>query len=291
VTRSQPMQGSGAYPPLTGASRPKPTTSYHVRDLRPAHYDVLNRPRRPPIPDTGRHDAPPDPNDEYGRVEMAVRRHTHTSSVMQRSIIVETQRLNEGWADATTNEAPLGDKMFRLRPRQAAFGNVAAGRVFRHKLVLTNVSVELARFRVVQPKSDRLSVVYTPGGMAAGMSIVIEVECFSTDAGMLTDQLTVETEGEVFRIPITANVMPQGEYSAWEATGGVVPKHVKQMKSAAPKRMMKSKPAQLGTLVSLQEKHDEPPIIADLQVPCLASPTHPPCAACFLEPMPSDAAE
>jgi hypothetical protein len=58
------------------------------------------------------------------------------------------------------------------------FGTVHTCKVFRHKLVLTNVGVELARFRVKQPAAENLSVVYNPGALAPGMSLVLEVEVY-----------------------------------------------------------------------------------------------------------------
>ena len=73
TSHSQPAQVPGGMRPPHYEGRPKPTTSYHVRNLRAAHYDVLNKPRKEPIPDTNRHDAIGSANEGYpiyDRIEM-----------------------------------------------------------------------------------------------------------------------------------------------------------------------------------------------------------------------------
>jgi hypothetical protein len=48
--------------------------------------------RRHPIPDMSRFNAPSEPNEPYERVEMPVRRHTRTTSVLTRSQRIGTGR-------------------------------------------------------------------------------------------------------------------------------------------------------------------------------------------------------
>ena len=81
---------------------------------------------------------------------------------------------------------------------------------------MTNVGVELARFRVKQPTSEDVSVVYNPGALAPGMSIVLEVEVCVDEAGVVQDDVLIETEAEMFRIPISANVVSLEEFEEWQ---------------------------------------------------------------------------
>jgi hypothetical protein len=196
---------------------------------------------------------------------MPVRRHTHTSSVMQRSMLIEKKRLEGSMFDDDEDAEGSGTRMFRLRPRQASFGTIRAGGVFRHKLVITNVSVEKARYRVKQPTSDLVSVVYTPGGVAAGMSVVIEIEIYAELPVEIDEELRVETEAEQFVIPIRASVLSGEDFAAWQAKGMQLPKHVKELQSGAPKRSCRSKQAPMATLVSLHDASMDASLMMDLQ--------------------------
>lgn len=260
ASHSQPMPLPGGMRPPHFAGRPMPTTSYHVRNLRAAHYDVLNKQRKVPIPNTGRHDATGTPNEHYEIIENPVRRHTHTSSVLQRSQIMETKRLEE----SVDHDETAGSRMFRLRPRHATFGSICVGGVFRHKMVITNVGIEKGRYRIKAPKSGIISVVYTPGGVAAGMSVVIEIEIYTDEPVEIDEELLIETESEIFVIPITASVLDLEEFAKWESVGGQFPKHVKKLQSA-PKRANKSKQSKLATLVGLKDITHDASLVVDLQ--------------------------
>lgn len=196
---------------------------------------------------------------------MPVRRHTHTSSVMQRSMMIEKKRLEGSMLDDDEDMEGGSSRMFRLRPRQASFGSIRAGGVFRHKLVITNVSVEKARYRVRQPKSDLVSVVYTPGGVAAGMSVVIEVEIYAEFPVEIDEELRVETEAEQFLIPIRASVLSGEDFAALQAKGMKLPKHVKELQSGAPKKSCKSRQTPMATLVSLNDASMDASLMMDLQ--------------------------
>ena len=70
------------------------------------------------------------------------------------------------------------DRVFRLRPRLAVLGQIKEAQVYRFKMVLSNCGNQIARFRIRQPENDSVSIIYAPGGVAAGMSVVLEVDLF-----------------------------------------------------------------------------------------------------------------
>jgi len=207
---------SMGFPPRFPARR-APTTAYHRKDLRPAHFDVMNRPRAQPQPALDRHDAEGMPNDHFEevemppppplpspctnwtrlvlppvlighvasfllpQVEMPVRRRTHTSSVVLKARRDLARGLLGVAPDGTVMER-IGHS-WRLRPRVARFGPVPVGKNLRFRMVLSNVGVETGRFRVRKPAHADVSVVYAPGPLAPGMSAALEVEILGGGGG------------------------------------------------------------------------------------------------------------
>ena len=55
-----------------------------------------------------------------------------------------------------------------------------------------------------------VSVVFTPGAVAAGLSVVLEVEICADELGDIDAAAAVETETETFLIPISAPLTPSG---------------------------------------------------------------------------------
>ena len=142
----------------SGVSLPRqPTTNYHLRHLRPAHYDVLNRPRKKPEPDSTRFDADPEPNERNLRLEKPVSRRVHTSSVLLKTML-DHARGTDGLSleDSVLEGGP--HRTFRLRPRRVAFGQLLQGNLYRFKMVLSNCGVQAARFKVHQPDDGRGNV-------------------------------------------------------------------------------------------------------------------------------------
>ena len=304
----------------SGVSLPRqPTTNYHLRHLRPAHYDVLNHPRKQPEPDSTRFDADPEPNERNLRLEKPVSRRVHTSSVLLKTML-DHARGTDGLSleDSVLEGGP--HRSFRLRPRRAAFGQLLEGNLYRFKMVLSNCGVQAARFKVHQPDDGQgkvnpsirfcpalgvprpartchaacprrgqqcyrhverasswhavacaratgywglavacglinvrvhqmvRSMIYTPGALAAGMSAVIEVECWADEAGVVNTEAAIETETERFFIPISAVVLPQEQFEAWETEGGQLPCNVTNVVDQPPRRMVRSKAPTVATL-------------------------------------------
>eukprot|EP00960_Hanusia_phi_P021709 643209-Hanusia_phi.AAC.1 len=48
-----------------------------------------------------------------------------------------------------------------------------------------------------QTESRNVRVVYNPGAVAAGMSVVMEIEINAEEQGRVVDEIVVETEKEV----------------------------------------------------------------------------------------------
>merc|ERR1711991_1312702 len=71
--------------------------------------------------------------------------------------------------------------------------------------------VESARFRVKQPSTDGLRVVFKPGPVAPGMLARLEVEfALPGDTSLLgevLDEVVITTEADVFHVPISARVV------------------------------------------------------------------------------------
>jgi len=154
--RSQGQSARGTFQraPDTGQSGvsipQQPTTNYHLKHLRPAHYDVLNRPRRKPEPDATRFDADPEPNERNLRLEKSVSRRVHTSSVLLKTMLDHARGSDAlSLEDSVLEGGP--HRNFRLRPRRAAFGQLLEGNLYRFKCVLSNVGVQASRYRVHQP--------------------------------------------------------------------------------------------------------------------------------------------
>ena len=157
-SQGQSTRGGGTQhfmrPPDTaysGVSLPRqPTTNYHLKHLRPAHYDVLNRPRKHPEPDATRFDADPEPNERNLRLEKPVSRRVHTSSVLLKTMLDHARGTDAlSLEDSVLEGGP--HRTFKLRPRRASFGQLLQGNLYRFKMVLSNVGIIANRFKVRQP--------------------------------------------------------------------------------------------------------------------------------------------
>merc|ERR1711872_989073 len=82
----------------------------------------------------------------------------------------------------TASTAPLApgvvqNKGFHVTPSRVDFGVMREGYLYAAALTLANTGVETRRFKVVQPAaSSGLKVVFTPGGVAAGMSTTLQLQ-------------------------------------------------------------------------------------------------------------------
>ena len=79
---------------------------------------------------------------------------------------------------------------------------------YKQRLLLMNTGNDLGRFRVKQPVSPNIRVIYVPGPVAAGMNANLDIEVTATILGAFEDEMQVVTEKEIYRIPIHGGVCP-----------------------------------------------------------------------------------
>jgi len=124
------------------------------------------------------------------------------------------------------NHDPTLDAAFELLPSAASFGVLRVGAVGRLKLKLVNVSNLPQRFVIKGPakgpkgEQPAVSVVYTPGVAAPGISIPIEVEVCAQEPAELREVVTVVTEREEITLPVDATVLDDAAFAEYEAQGG-----------------------------------------------------------------------
>ena len=121
-------------------------------------------------------------------LEVPYKRGVHTVSVNQRYL----------------NHEPTFDAAFELMPARADFGPLVVGAVYRHTLKLVNVSNLSQRYSIKQ--NLRAKVVHTPGVVAAGMCVLLEVEVCEALPGELHEVITIVTEREEISIPVSATI-------------------------------------------------------------------------------------
>ncbi|NXP56118.1 SPG17 protein, partial [Heliornis fulica] len=105
---------------------------------------------------------------------------------------------------------------FHLIPPRVAFGMLKEGCTYTTTVILKNVGVNFSRFRVKQPPPHTgLRVMYTPGPVAAGLQVELEIEIFATvigeeDTGGLEEvsyDIEILTETETLLLPVKANIL------------------------------------------------------------------------------------
>ncbi|XP_063999999.1 sperm-associated antigen 17 [Pogoniulus pusillus] len=119
---------------------------------------------------------------------------------------------------ATTREQ-LSD--FHLIPARVTFGVLKEGCTYAATVILKNVGVNFLRFRVKQPPPHTgLRVRYTPGPVAAGLQVELEIEMFAMlfgedSTGGLEDvshDIELLTETATLLLPVRANILSRGLY-------------------------------------------------------------------------------
>jgi len=129
-------------------------------------------------------------------LEVPYKRGVHTVSVNQRYL----------------NHEPTFDAAFELMPARADFGPLMAGAVYRHALKLVNVSNLSQRYSIKQ--NARAKVIHSPGVVAAGMSVLLEVEVCEAAPSELHEVITIVTEREEISIPVSATIHGEGHPDA-----------------------------------------------------------------------------
>ncbi|KAJ7402651.1 hypothetical protein BTVI_84323 [Pitangus sulphuratus] len=114
---------------------------------------------------------------------------------------------------ATTRQDLNG---FHLIPPRVTFGVLKEGCTYATTVILKNVGVNFSRFRVKQPPPcTGLRVMYTPGPVAAGLEVELEIEIFAMviegkDTGGLEEvshDIEILTETDTLLLPVKANIL------------------------------------------------------------------------------------
>ncbi|NXK07885.1 SPG17 protein, partial [Herpetotheres cachinnans] len=115
---------------------------------------------------------------------------------------------------ATTRRHLSG--FFHLIPPRVMLGVLKEGCTYAATVILKNVGVNFSRFRVKQPPPHTgLRVMYTPGPVAAGLQVELEIEIFAMvsggeDTGGLEEvshDIEIVTETEILLLPVRANIL------------------------------------------------------------------------------------
>ncbi|XP_071899793.1 sperm-associated antigen 17 isoform X1 [Anas platyrhynchos] len=105
---------------------------------------------------------------------------------------------------------------FHLIPPRVTFGVLKEGCTYATTVILKNVGINFSRFRVKQPPPHTgLSVMYTPGPVAAGLQVELEIEIFAMVIGgegtdgreEISHDIEILTETETILLPVRANIL------------------------------------------------------------------------------------
>lgn len=100
---------------------------------------------------------------------------------------------------------------FAVQPVHVQMGEIQLGHTYRATVSLVNTSSEKGRFKVLQPSNSGgnfVHAMYQPGPLAPGLKRRVEVEMYATQMGDIRSELIVQTEKMVYRLPISARVVP-----------------------------------------------------------------------------------
>ena len=171
---------------------------------RSTALNIYGKPRPPPsnIPKVHRMEtAASEPNHRYIEVEAGARRHVKLSSTR-----------NLGGATGYKRQ-------FTLSPASIHFSSVKVGQSRTKTALLTNVSPELGRFKVKRPEAP-FSVTYTPGFVVAGMKQKLHITFSATEEGEFQDEILIETEFNIFYLPVSGQVISPSTLSQEPSLAG-----------------------------------------------------------------------
>ncbi|KAM8900354.1 sperm-associated antigen 17 isoform 2-T3 [Spinachia spinachia] len=144
------------------------------------------------------------PNQQFLAVEEPVRRRCRTISLTDPSVIA---------------------RGFQLLPSSVDFGTVQECTSSAINVVMKNVGVDTCRFHVKQPPpSMGLRVNYTPGPVAAGLHVELQVQLFAMSAvragevepkNNISQDIVICTETDILYLPVTATILPESLYDTW----------------------------------------------------------------------------
>ncbi|XP_062450906.1 sperm-associated antigen 17 [Rhea pennata] len=110
---------------------------------------------------------------------------------------------------------------FQLIPPNVTFGVLKEGCTYTTTVIMKNVGVNFSRFRVKQPPPHTgLRVMYTPGPVAAGLQVELEIEIFAMAIGgedtdgleEISHRIEILTEAETLLLPVRAIVLTNDIY-------------------------------------------------------------------------------
>ena len=95
----------------------------------------------------------------------------------------------------------------------------------RLPMTLLNTSNITGRFRVKQPPTPYIRVIYAPRPVAAGMKIKLEVELRAQLLGEVTETIAIHTEDDIFELRLSASVLDERSFaqSSRQAAGRLLP--------------------------------------------------------------------
>jgi hypothetical protein len=79
------------------------------------------------------------------------------------------------------------------------------------------------------------------------MSVVLEVEILAEECGVIDTYASIETETEVFEVPISAAVLSEAQFQEWQDEGGNLPCNVTSV-DQTPKKQVRSRAPAVATL-------------------------------------------
>ncbi|KAM9003095.1 sperm-associated antigen 17 [Sarcophilus harrisii] len=124
-------------------------------------------------------------------------------------------------ARAAMNNTKQSSFVFHLIPPEVNFGILKEGHTYITTVKLKNVGVDFCRFQVKQPPpSTGLKVTYTPGPVAPGLQVDLQVEIFAMAVGenvhkglgTISYNIEIITEHEILLLPVEATVLTSMTY-------------------------------------------------------------------------------
>lgn len=101
------------------------------------------------------------------------------------------------------------------RPPELRFGRLVEGHVYRMSFQLSNVGDHVGRFRIARPRDqDCVQLHYKPGPIAAGMSIVVDVDVVAGRLGAVDEIVKIVSETHVISVPVSAMIEGASERDA-----------------------------------------------------------------------------
>jgi len=125
---------------------------------------------------------------------------------------------DEHWKLTSTMQG-LGDSnnLVEVTPGACRFGPLRLGSLYRSTFFLRNLDVDVTRYTIVPVQSNFVSVKYTPGHLAPGMAVKVEVEIACIEPAKIEQLVEVRLKAHVVRVPVTARIFDSQEYDRLDA--------------------------------------------------------------------------